>query len=78
MKMRKLMITLAFIVPVAGAVIANKKRDPLTIKVSGDPTCQHPVGPTPDGCSETGTNVCTVGLTIYYAESFCVDVLRRP
>lgn len=72
------MITAAFLVGIAGAVAANKSRPPLYIKIDGDPTCHQHVGDLPDGCSTTGTNICTSGLTIYYQATPCVFAYRRP
>lgn len=73
------MITAAFLVGIAGAVAANKNRmAPLNIKNDGDPECYQVVAELPEGCAETGTNICTAGLTIYYQDGFCVFAYRRP
>jgi hypothetical protein len=78
MKVRKLMITAAFMLAIAGAVLAKSKKEPMSYKVDCDDTCYHDVLPVPTGCSTTGTNICSVGLTTYYQDGGCVCAYRRP
>jgi hypothetical protein len=82
MKIRKFMITAAFMVAIAGALLAksNNRKDPMLIKIDCDATCYTPVLPIPDGCSTMGSNICTVGDTTFYQVGFdaCVCAWRRP